>query len=73
MSQQIAQDKGSVQITNPKYEQKYGFVPLDFVYTCDVITIWSANSRTVLRVNFLEQKLNRSSKLGPRSSITMTL
>jgi len=37
------------------------------------LTIWSASSRTVLRLNFREQKLNRSSRLGPSSSITITL
>ena len=36
-------------------------------------TIWSASSSTVFTPNFLEQKLNKSSKDGPRSSITMTL
>ena len=37
------------------------------------LTIWSASSRTVLRLNFREQKLNRSSRLGPNNSITITL
>lgn len=37
------------------------------------LTIWSASSRTVLRLNLREQKLKRSSKLGPSSSITITL
>ena len=31
---------------------------------------WSAN-RTVFRLNFLEQKLNKSSREGPSSSITL--
>lgn len=39
----------------------------------NALTIWSASSRTVLRLNFLEQKLKRSSRLGPSSSITITL
>lgn len=34
---------------------------------------WSANMSTVFIVNFLEQKLKRSSKLGPSKSITNTL
>ena len=34
---------------------------------------WSANNNTVLRLNLREQKLNRSSRLGPSSSITITL
>lgn len=38
-----------------------------------LLTNWSASSKTVLRLNFLEQKLKRSSRLGPRSSITITL
>lgn len=37
------------------------------------LTIWSASRRTVFRLNFREQKLNRSSRLGPSSSITITL
>lgn len=37
------------------------------------LTIWSARSRTVLRLNLREQKLKRSSRLGPKSSITITL
>lgn len=36
-------------------------------------TIWSASNRTVLRLNFLEQKLKRSSRLGLNNSITITL
>jgi len=36
-------------------------------------TSWSARRRTVLRENFLLQKLKRSSKLGPRRSITIAL
>ena len=35
--------------------------------------IWSASMRTVFIVNLLEQKLKRSSRLGPRRSITSTL
>lgn len=38
-----------------------------------VLTIWSARSSTVLRLNLREQKLKRSSRLGPSSSMTMTL
>ena len=34
---------------------------------------WSASNSTVLRLNRLEQKLKRSSKLGPSNSITITL
>ena len=34
---------------------------------------WSASRRTVLRLSFLLQKLKRSSRLGPNSSITITL
>lgn len=34
---------------------------------------WSANMRTVFIVNLLEQKLNKSSRLGPNSSITSQL
>ena len=33
-------------------------------------TIWSASMRTVLSENFLSQKLNRSSRLGPNKSMT---
>lgn len=36
-------------------------------------TNWSASISTVLRLNFLLQKLNRSSKLGPSRSMTITL
>ena len=35
--------------------------------------IWSASIRTVFIVNLLEQKLKRSSRLGPKRSITNTL
>ena len=38
---------------------------------CD--TIWSASIKTVFKENFLPQKLNRSSRLGPNKSITRTL
>ena len=38
-----------------------------------VLTSWSANSSTVLRLNLRPQKLKRSSRLGPSSSITSTL
>ena len=34
---------------------------------------WSASRRTVFRLNLLEQKLNKSSREGPSSSITITL
>ena len=34
---------------------------------------WSANNRTVFKLKRLEQKLKRSSKLGPSNSITITL
>ena len=34
---------------------------------------WSANISTVFIVNLLEQKLNKSSKLGPSKSNTRTL
>eukprot|EP00960_Hanusia_phi_P075133 768377-Hanusia_phi.AAC.5 len=37
------------------------------------LNICSANIKTVFRLNFLEQKLKRSSKLGPRRSMTITL
>lgn len=37
------------------------------------LTIWSASSSTVLRLNLREQKLKRSSRLGPSSSMTITL
>ena len=37
------------------------------------LTIWSARSSTVLRLNLREQKLKRSSRLGPSSSMTITL
>jgi hypothetical protein len=37
------------------------------------LTNWSANSKTVLRENFLLQKLNKSSKEGPSKSITIVL
>ena len=42
-------------------------------YNQRTLTVWSASSRTVLMLNFLWQKLKRSSKLGPRSSMTSTL
>jgi hypothetical protein len=34
---------------------------------------WSASRSTVFRLNLREQKLKRSSKLGPNSSMTITL
>ena len=34
---------------------------------------WSASSNTVFKLNLLEQKLNKSSKEGPSSSMTITL
>lgn len=34
---------------------------------------WSASIRTVFKLNFLSQKLKRSSKLGPSRSITIIL
>jgi hypothetical protein len=37
------------------------------------LTSWSASMRTVLRLNFLLQKLNKSSRDGPSRSITITL
>ena len=44
------------------------------IYLCiHLFTNWSASSNTVLRVNLREQKLNKSSKLGPSNSITKTL
>ena len=49
------------------------------VCVCDTILIlvyystWSASMSTVFIVKRLEQKLKRSSKLGPNKSITRTL
>jgi len=37
------------------------------------LTSWSTSIRTVLRLNFLLQRLNKSSRLGPKRSITITL
>jgi hypothetical protein len=38
----------------------------DFEWTYSILLIsWSASSRTVFTVNFLEQKLNKSSRDGP--------
>jgi hypothetical protein len=37
------------------------------------LTSWSASIKTVLRLNFRLQKLNRSSRLGPSRSSTITL
>ena len=34
---------------------------------------WSARSRTVFKLNLREQKLKRSSRLGPSNSMTITL
>ena len=39
----------------------------------DQPTSWSANSKTVLSENLRLQKLNKSSRLGPRRSRTMAL
>lgn len=39
----------------------------------DQLTNWSANSRTVLREKRRVQKLKRSSRDGPSSSMTNTL
>ena len=48
--------------------------PLPLCFSSSLaLTIWSASSRTVFRLNFREQKLNRSSRLGPNNSITITL
>ncbi len=42
--------------------------------TCkSYFTIWSANIKTVFRLNLRPQKENKSSKLGPSKSITMKL
>lgn len=43
---------------------------LECTYSIRLIS-WSANNSTVFTVNFREQKLNRSSKDGPSSSITL--
>jgi hypothetical protein len=50
-------------------------IPLEHVYLSKISTrtIWSAKSKTVLRLNFRLQKLNRSSSDGPNKSITMAL
>ena len=52
----------------------YVFKCNDFSSTYSILPIiWSANMRTVFMVNLLEQKLKRSSKLGPKRSMTNTL
>lgn len=38
-----------------------------------IVTIWSANSKTLLSENFLPQYTNKSSRLGPSKSRTSTL
>lgn len=43
------------------------------LFSAQSLTIWSASMSTLFTVSFLLQKLNRSSKLGPSRSITMTL
>ena len=43
---------------------------LECTYSIRLIS-WSANNSTVFTVNFREQKLNKSSKDGPSSSITL--
>ena len=46
--------------------------PLIYI-TDHVILTWSANISTVFIVKRREQKLNKSSKLGPSKSMTRTL
>ena len=41
--------------------------------TRNMLTNWSARSKTVFKLNLRLQKLKRSSSEGPRRSITMTL
>ena len=43
-----------------------------WIYSMRLIN-WSASNKTVFKLNLREQKLNKSSRLGPSSSITITL